>query len=57
MENILLVYGLPWHGASLLAQLVAQAREFLLLDQELLARFIPLLARYHFMILSHETLR
>ena len=40
----------------LLAELVAQACELFLFDQELFARFDPLIARYHFMILCHEIL-
>src|SRR5258708_39379457 len=57
MENIGLRDGFPWQIASLLAQLIAQAREFLLLDQELLARVDPLSARHHFVIHRHATSR
>jgi hypothetical protein len=44
----------PWQIAPLLAQLVAQARELLFCDQELLARLYPLVMRYDVSILRHE---
>jgi hypothetical protein len=54
LEHVILRDGLPRQIAPLLAQLIAQAGEFLLLQQQLLARLGPSLARHDFVMLCHK---
>src|SRR5580692_10475822 len=48
LKLIILCYRLPGEPSPLLAQLLAQAGEFLLLRKQCLPRLDPVLMRYHF---------
>src|SRR3984893_3523827 len=52
VEDVLLVYSLPWQFAALSTQFVAQSRELLLLAQQLLSRGKPLRLRRDFRTFS-----
>src|SRR6516165_3980094 len=57
LEYISLVHALPGQLAALLAQPIAQARELLLLDQELLARSDPFVVRNDLVLCHCDLLR
>src|SRR5690242_8161417 len=55
VELILLVHSQPWHPPSFGGQRVTRAGEGLFLDQQLLARSLPLLLRHDRWRLHRET--